>query len=152
MISSSIWDTYWPGGSSFSILSFCLFILFMVFSRQEYWSGLLFPFQFGLPFPVFVFPVWDFPCGSTGKESACNVGDLGSIPGLGRSFEKGKATHSSILAWRIPWTVQSIGSQRVGHDWVTFIFIFTFQFCQISPPWHIHLGWPYTAWLIVSFS
>ena len=37
------------------------------------------------------------------------------------SLEKGMATHSSILAWRIPWTVepgwlQSIGSQRVGHD------------------------------------
>jgi len=31
-------------------------------------------------------------------------------------LEKGKATHSSILAWRIPWTVQSMGSQRVGHD------------------------------------
>ena len=30
-------------------------------------------------------------------------------------LEKGKATHSSILAWRIPWTVQSMGSQRVGH-------------------------------------
>ena len=30
------------------------------------------------------------------------------------------ATHSSILAWRIPWTVQSTESQRVGHDWVTF--------------------------------
>ena len=80
-----------------------------------------------------------------GKESACNVGDPGSIPGLGRSteegigyplqyswaspvaqlvknlpamqetwvralgwedsLEKGTATHSSILAWRIPWTV-----------------------------------------------
>ena len=42
-----------------------------------------------------------FLCGSAGKESACNVGDLGSIPGL-ESLEKGKATHSSILAWRIP--------------------------------------------------
>ena len=31
-------------------------------------------------------------------------------------LEKGKTTHSSILAWRIPWTVQSMGSQRVGHD------------------------------------
>ena len=31
-------------------------------------------------------------------------------------LEKGKATHSSILAWRIPWSVQSVGSQRVGHD------------------------------------
>ena len=29
---------------------------------------------------------------------------------------KGKATHSSILAWRIPWTVQSTGLQRVGHN------------------------------------
>ena len=86
-----------------------------------------------------------FPRGSAGKESACNAGDPGSIPGSGRSagkgigyplqyswaslvvqlvknslamretwvqslglenpLEKGKATHSSILAWRIPWTV-----------------------------------------------
>ena len=88
---------------------------------------------------------------SVGKESACNAGDPGLIPGLVRSagerigyplqyfwaslvaqlvkdlpamwetwvrslcwadsLEKGKATHSSILAWRIPWTVQSMGSQ-----------------------------------------
>ena len=34
-------------------------------------------------------------------------------------LEKGKATHSSILAWRIPWTVWSMGLQRVGHDWAT---------------------------------
>ena len=33
----------------------------------------------------------DFPCGSSGKQSACNVGDLGSIPGLGRSPGEGKA-------------------------------------------------------------
>ena len=31
-------------------------------------------------------------------------------------LEKGKATHSNILAWRIPWTVESMGSQRVRHD------------------------------------
>ena len=37
-------------------------------------------------------------------------------------LEKGKATHSRILAWRIPWSVQSMGSQRVGHDWATFTF------------------------------
>ena len=37
-------------------------------------------------------------------------------------LEKGRATHSSILAWRIPWTVQSVGLQRVRHDWVTFHF------------------------------
>ena len=86
----------------------------------------------------------DFPGSSAGEESACNAGDQGSIPGLGRSpgegigyplqysqaslvaqllknppamwetwvrslgwedpLEKGMATHSSILAWRIPWT------------------------------------------------
>ena len=34
-------------------------------------------------------------------------------------LEKGKATHSSILVWRIPWTLLSMGSQRFGHDWVT---------------------------------
>ena len=39
--------------------------------------------------------------GSAGKESACNAGDLGREDPL----EKGTATHSSILAWRIPWTV-----------------------------------------------
>ena len=45
-----------------------------------------------------------FPVRSDGKEPACNEGDLGSIPRLGRSLEKIMATHSSILAWRIPWT------------------------------------------------
>ena len=38
-------------------------------------------------------------------------------------LEKGKATHSSILAWRIPWTVQSLGLQRIGHDRATFTLI-----------------------------
>ena len=59
-----------------------------------------------------------------GKESACsagNTGDAGSISGLGSSLKEGMATHSSILAWRIPWTegpgrLQSIGSQRIRHD------------------------------------
>ena len=86
-----------------------------------------------------------FPGSSAGKESTCNAGDPGSMPGLGRSagkgigylfqyswgfpevqlvknppamqktwvqslgwedpLEKGRASHSSILAWRIPWTV-----------------------------------------------
>ena len=45
-----------------------------------------------------------FPGGSDGKESVCNVGDLGLIPGWERSLEKGMATHCRILAWRIPWT------------------------------------------------
>ena len=101
-------------------------------------------------------------CSSVGRESACNAGDPGSIPGLGISsgegigyplqyswaslvaqmiknlpamwetwvwtlaredpLEEGTATHSSLLAWRIPWTeepggLQSMELQRVGHDW-----------------------------------
>ena len=106
-----------------------------------------------------------FPHSSVHKESACNAGDPGSIPGSGRSpgegigyplqyswaslvaqlvknppamretwvwslgwedpLEKGKATHSSILPWRIPWTVQSMGLQRVRQDWATFTFTFS---------------------------
>ena len=38
--------------------------------------------------------------------NAIDLGDVGSIPGVGKiSLEKGKATHTSVLAWRIPWTV-----------------------------------------------
>ena len=54
-----------------------------------------------LPTPVLL----GFPCGSAGKESTGNVGNLGLILKLGRSPEEGKATYASILAWRIPWTV-----------------------------------------------
>ena len=51
-----------------------------------------------------------FSGGSDGKESNCNSGDLGSIPGLGRSSGKGIATCSSILPWRIPWTEEPVGT------------------------------------------
>ena len=96
-----------------------------------------------------------FPGGLDGKESICNAGDLGSIPGLERSagegisyplqyswtslvaqlvknptamwetwvqsldwedtLEKGTATHSSILAWRIPWTVPRLLPGTLGN-------------------------------------
>ena len=148
-----------------------------------------------------------FPYGSAGKESTCNVGDLGLTPGLGRSpgegkdyplqysslensnmdytvhgvakswtwlsdfyftwaslvaqmvkslpavqdtwvrsldqedpLEKEMATHSSILAWKIPWTeepgrLQSMGSHRVGHDWATLLsFTFTFPYSKETKP------------------
>ena len=55
-----------------------------------------------------------FPGSSDGKESACSAGDLGSIPGSGRSPEKGLATHFSILARRIPWTEEPSGLQSMG--------------------------------------
>ena len=63
-----------------------------------------------------------FPGGSDGEESACKVGDLGSQVSLQeRYLGGGHGTHSSILAWRIPWKAKpggphSIGSKRVGHD------------------------------------
>ena len=58
------------------------------------------------------------------KNPPANAGDsrdMGSIAGLEDLLEEGMATHSSIFAWRIPWTeesgrLQSVGSQRVGHD------------------------------------
>ena len=58
------------------------------------------------------------------KESACNAGNEGDwVRSLGREdpLEKEMAIHSSILAWKIPWTeepgrLQSLGSQRVWHD------------------------------------
>ena len=65
-----------------------------------------------LPISVFL----SFPCSSAVKESSCNAGDLGSIPELGRSPGVGKGSHSSILARRIGWTIQSMGWQRVRHD------------------------------------
>ena len=53
-----------------------------------------------------------------------NAGDRGSVLGLGRSPGEGNATHSSILAWEIPWTekpggLQSMGLQTVRHDLAT---------------------------------
>ena len=78
--------------------------------------------------------IWGFSGGSDSKESACNAEDLGLILGWKDSLEKGMATHSSIRAWEIPWTeeprwLQSMGSQRVRHDWVTNIFTFFTHVC-----------------------
>ena len=66
----------------------------------------------------------DFPGDSVVRNSPANAGDardLGWIPGLEDPLEKEMATHSSILAWKIPWTeepggLQSMGLQRVRDD------------------------------------
>ena len=73
--------------------------------------------------------MWGFPGGSDGKESACNARDLGLILGSKDPLEKEMATHCSILVWRIPWTeepggLQSMGSQRISHDWINWHFPF----------------------------
>ena len=64
------------------------------------------------------------PYGASQVAHVSNAGDIkvvASTPESGRSLEKEMPTHSSILAWRIPWTeetygLQSMESQRVGHD------------------------------------
>ena len=74
--------------------------------------------------------MWVWACdGLDSKASACQPVQV--VQSLGRedTLEEEMATHSSILAWRIPWTkepgeLRSMGLQRVGHDWVTNTFTF----------------------------
>ena len=65
-----------------------------------------------------------FPGGSDGKESACNAGDPGSIPGSGRSLGEGTGNPLQYSCLGNPmdrgaWQTIVHGSQRVGHDRVT---------------------------------
>ena len=65
--------------------------------------------------------LWGFPGGSAIKNPPANARDLGSIPGSERTLEKEMAVHSSVLAWKIPWTeepgrLQSMGSQKSRQD------------------------------------
>ena len=65
-----------------------------------------------------------FPGRSVVKNPPANAGDAGSIPGQNDPLEKERVIHCSILTWEIPWSedpgrLQSMGSQRVGHDLVT---------------------------------
>ena len=65
-----------------------------------------------------------FPGGAIVKNPPANAGYVSSIPGLEDSLEKEMATHSSILAWEIPWTekaggLQSTGVQKSRHDLAT---------------------------------
>ena len=83
------------------------------------------------------------------------------VRALGREdpLEKEMATHSSILAWNMPWTeesgrLQSMGSQRVGHDWATSLHFFT-----TSATWEAHLALGplyslgiWTRWSLLPFS
>ena len=134
--------------SSFLFFSLCFAGAHPEVPQFDSWVGKIRWRRDGLPTPVFL----GFPCGSAGKESTCYTGDLGSIPGLGRSagegigyplqyswaslvaqlvknppaksetwvqslglddpLVKGKATHSNILAWSIPWTAKSWGCKE----------------------------------------
>ena len=71
---------------------------------------------------VFIIKFEGFPRGSDGKESPCNAQEIQVLSlGWEDPLEKGMATHSSILSWRIPWTeepggLQSVELQRVRHN------------------------------------
>ena len=67
-------------------------------------------------------------------------------------LEKGKVTHSSILAWRSQWSVCSMGSQRVGHDWATLLSLFpvkdlrhrktNYLWCHLDRQWKMNRNGP----------
>ena len=57
---------------------------------------------------------WGFPGDSVVKNLSANAGDMGSIPRLGGSPREEMATHSSILAWEIPWAEEPGGLQSMG--------------------------------------
>ena len=61
-------------------------------------------------------------------------------------LEIGTTTYSSILAWRIPWIILSMGSQRVGHDWVTF----TFNTCKLPFEWRLNRVFRESVYLLES--
>ena len=90
---------------------------------------------FGLFYALNKFPSWiyeHFPGASDGKESTCKAGDQVWYLGWEEPWEEEMATHSSILAWRIPWTEEPgrllcMGLQRAGHDWMTNTFTFHFH-------------------------
>ena len=67
-----------------------------------------------------------FPGGSDGKASACNAGDLGSIPGLGRYPEEGNGNPLQCSCLKNPmdrgaWGLKFMGLQRVRHNWATYL-------------------------------
>ena len=76
-----------------------------------------------------------------------DAGDVCLIPGWEDPLEKEMATHSSVLARKIPWTedpggLQSIGLQRVGHDLVTehtHIFVYIWTYIYIHTHTHMHV-------------
>ena len=85
------------------------------------------------------------PDGSAGKESTCNagdIGDMGSIPGLGSSMEKEKATHSSTLAQKIPW-MEEPGVHGVAKSWTRlsdFTFTFILAIIHMRTTWDFQLA------------
>ena len=92
----------------------------MEFSRQAYWSGLPFPSSGDLPDPE-IEPWSPALVAQMVKHLPTMWETQVQFRGWEDPLEKEMATHSSTLAWKIPWmeeccSLQSMGSQRVGHD------------------------------------
>ena len=88
------------------------------------------------------------------KNPPANAGDIGDS-GQEDSLQKGLATHSSILAWRSPWTevpgqLQSIGSQRAGHNWSDLAC--THACIKHQPTTNTYNGYLGVNWLIINLS
>ena len=81
-----------------------------------------------------------FPCGSAGKESACNAGDLDSVPGLGRSPGEGRGYPLQYSGLGIPWTVQSRTRLKDFHFTSSHMCAdtHTFPWCTVTV--HTHCG------------
>ena len=125
----------------------------MGFPRQEYWSGLAFPSPSDLPNPVIEPTSPSSVCGPDGKRlpamQETQVRSLGQEDTLQKEME----THSSTLAWKIPWTEEPGGLQSIGSRDTTE------QLHFHSPAWKAdslplcHLGSPhgFCSWFLSWF-
>ena len=106
-----------------------LALLFLGFTRQAYWSGYPSPSPGDLPDPgvnprspalqvnaLPSEPCKGFPDGSNGKAFACNAGDLGSIPGSGRSSREGKGYPLQYSGLENPMDYVILGGAKSQHD------------------------------------
>ena len=98
---------------------------------------------------------WGFPGGLDGKASASNAGDLGLIPGSGRSPGEGNGNplqysclENSIdrVAWQ---AIQSMGSRRVGHNWATSLATTSGLLRFFGGAWRWVIGFQWTSHLLV---
>ena len=83
-------------------------------------------------------PSWAYLVVQVVNNLPANVRDLSSIPGSGRSMEKGMTNHSSILVWRSPWIEELGRSQRFRHDSASTTF-FSLPYSSIFPSSNILL-------------
>ena len=105
LISPGLWHIHGISLTSLAIGLYLGFHPFMFPPPPRWWNSHLL---------AHVCSTSGFPAGLDSEDSSCNSGDLGLIPGSGRSLEKGMATHSSILAWRIPWKEETGRLQSMG--------------------------------------